>query len=419
MPTASPTPGAGGVIGIADALRRQGQTVTIDGTVTTRPGLLDSDGVRVTVQDASAAILVRLPSDFSAQIGQRLRVSGEIGTYYGAPQMTAAVAARVGETSVEPLSVRTAPFAAALEWRLVTVSGQVESVHRDGDSWRAEITISGGGVPVVGISRSGIDSTALVEGRSATIVGIVKRAYPTASDQRFAIVPRTPGDIRLGADQSDPADATADPASTDHPGDGIGPWPTAGDPGVSAAPGGATSQSTIGPTTALADLSSYQGARVTVGGRVTAIEDARLTIDDGTSVAVIRLVGDAVGMASLVALGDLVNATGVVDRNAAGGVEVTVDDPGAFTWLAATEVGATPFDTASATPDPTLAEAASSGPGAALDTSSLAVAVLFASSVLLLGGAIAATPRNRARLRAWLREQRNGLKRRLAQLRAG
>ena len=280
--TASPMPGGGTVISIADALRRQGQTVTIDGSVTTRPGLLDSDGVRVTVQDSSAAILVRLPSDFGAQIGQRLRVSGEIGTYYGAPQMTAEVAARVGDSSVDPLSVRTAPFAAALEWRLVTISGQVESVHRDGDSWRAEITLSGGTVPVVGISRSGIDSTALIEGRSATVVGIVKRAYPTASDQRFAIVPRTTADIRLGADQADPSHTTAEPGSTDDPGEVIGPWPTNGDPGATSATGGSTSQPSMGPTTSLADLASHQGERVTIGGTVTAIDGARLTIDDGS-----------------------------------------------------------------------------------------------------------------------------------------
>ena len=32
----------------------------------------------------------------------------------------------------------------------------------------------------------------------ATITGIVRRAWPTASDQRFAIVPRSPDDVRLG-----------------------------------------------------------------------------------------------------------------------------------------------------------------------------------------------------------------------------
>jgi hypothetical protein len=158
---------------------------------------------------------------------------------------------------------------------------------------------------------------------------------------------------------------------------------------------------------------------VTIGGTVTAVDGARLTLDDGSSIAVIRLVGDAGAMASLVAIGDLVNATGVVDRNAEGGLEVAVDDPAAFIWLAATEIGATPFVTASASPGSSLAPAASTDAGAPVDATVAAVAVLLAASILLLGGAFAATPRNRARLRAWLSEQRIGLKRRLGQLRAG
>ena len=34
----------------------------MEGTVTTPAGLLDSDGRRVTIQDASAAVLLRLPT---------------------------------------------------------------------------------------------------------------------------------------------------------------------------------------------------------------------------------------------------------------------------------------------------------------------------------------------------------------------
>ncbi len=204
-----------------------------------------------------------------------------------------------------------------------------------------------------------------------------------------------------------PTDATAEPGSTDDHGGVIGPWPTDGAPGASSVPGGATSLPSTGPTTALADLASYQGERVTIGGTVTAIDGARLTVDDGSSIAVIRLVGDAGAMASLVAIGDLVNATGVVDRNADGGVEVAVDDPAAFTWLAAIEIGATPFATANASPDPSLAPAVLSDTEGLVDATAAAVAVLLVASVLLLGGALAATPRNRARLRAWLSERPN------------
>ena len=163
MPTPSraptPTPRASNVPGevsISEALRKQGQTVTVAGVTTTRNGLLDADGQRITLQDASGAILVRLPDGLNAEPGQRLRVTGEVGTYYNAPQLTATAAARIGETGVQPLQVRAAPVAAALEWRLIVVSGTVESVHRDGNAWRAELTMPGGGIPIVGLERTGL-----------------------------------------------------------------------------------------------------------------------------------------------------------------------------------------------------------------------------------------------------------------------
>ena len=45
-------------------------------------------------------------------------------------------------------------------------------------------------IAIAGLAGSGIPSTALIEGRQATVTGIVKRAYPTATDQRFSVVPR-------------------------------------------------------------------------------------------------------------------------------------------------------------------------------------------------------------------------------------
>jgi len=326
-PTASGTP-ASPVVSVADALRRAGQKVTIQATVTVRTGLLDSDGRRVTVQDATAAILVRLPSGTSASVGQRLRITGEIGTYYGAPQLAATDAVVVDRATVTPLAVRTAPLAAALEWRLVTVSGRIESVHRNGDAWRAELTLSGRTVPIVGLARSGIPSTALVAGRMATVAGLVKRAYPTASDQRLSVVPRAGGDISLG-----PAvGAGSLPGASGPPG-----GPGAGGPGVVADPGGPGAASPGprgGPAgsagamdVALADLASYVGRLVRVGGRVDRRDGARLVITDEAATAVIRLSGRAASLAPLFATGELVNAQGVVERNASDGLEIRVDDP--------------------------------------------------------------------------------------------
>ncbi len=49
----------------------------------------------------------------------------------------------------------------------------------------------------------GSRSSALKEGRTATIVGIVRRPYPSASDRRFAIVPRSARDLTIGGTADD------------------------------------------------------------------------------------------------------------------------------------------------------------------------------------------------------------------------
>ena len=197
--SAQPSQTATSVVSIAAALRQVGSTVTVEGTVTVRTGLLDADGRRVTMQDSTGAVLVRLPDNETTAVGDRIRVTGAVGTYYGAPQLAADSVTGLSTSALSPLAVRSAPISEALEWRLVTVSGEITALSRDGDSWRAELSLDGGSLPVSGLARSGIPATALEEGRTATITGIVKRAYPTASDQRFSVVPRSPNDITLGA----------------------------------------------------------------------------------------------------------------------------------------------------------------------------------------------------------------------------
>jgi hypothetical protein len=250
-PTATPTSAAS--LSIADAARHQGETVSISGVVTTRPGLLDADAQRVTLQDPSGAILVRLPAQFDTQPGRRLTLTGAVGTYYGAPQLTAASASDQGAAQADATDLHAAPISPALEWRLVTITGKVEWVHKDGAAWRAELAVGNGGVPIVGLERSGIPSIALEAGRSATITGIVKRAYPTASDQRLSIVPRSAVDIKLGAA----------PQPTGHPG---GPTPKPGStPRATPRPTGAGQQA--GPSG-----SPTIGSQLLVGGAVQSID---------------------------------------------------------------------------------------------------------------------------------------------------
>jgi hypothetical protein len=293
--------------------------------------LLDSDKQRVTIQDATAAILLRLPPDLATRPGQRLRASGSVGTYYGAPQLTASEARAIGKSAVVATTVRSAPLSPGLEWRVVTMSGQVESVRRDGDAWRAELRVGGGGVPIVGIERSSVPSTAIVAGRGAAVTGIVKRAYPTASDQRFAIVVRSAADIRLDGGGSGDSRPNA-VGSSGSGSSAYGGKPGLASPGVSPAPSGAAGETR---DVALADLATRIGQDVRVGGRVASRSGYRLTISDASGTAVVRLSGAAMIKAPLVSAGDLVNAVGMVARDPVSGLEIVVTDPDAISVLGA------------------------------------------------------------------------------------
>jgi hypothetical protein len=283
------------------------------------------------------------------------------------------------------------PIAPALEWRLVTVTGTVEFVHRDGDAWRAELTLNGGGVPVVGLARSGIASTALEAGRAATITGIVKRAYPTATDQRLTIVPRTAADIRLGAAQ--PSDRPGSP--TGRPGSST-PRPDASErPTDSAGHEAAGSPSPGPPAPAagdvpLGELAAYQGATVRIGGLVTRVDGARLTVVDSSGSATIELTGEAAAVAATIAPNDLVNATGMV-AGAGDSLRLVVDDQAGLTRLAA-RVAATPPDGLSLAP-PVANEPASTGSGGgqvpAQSAPLLALLAILGVSLVLVIGAVA------------------------------
>jgi hypothetical protein len=351
-------------VSIKEALRRTGQKVAIEGVVSAPPNLLDADGRRITVQDGEAAILLRLPTGAPMPaVGQRIRASGEVGTYYGAPQLAATEAPAVlGAGRLEAMRVTGAPLPAAAEWRLVTVSGTVESSQRSGDSWRAEITIGGGSVPIVGLARSGIASNALVKGRGATVTGLVRRAYPTASDQRFAVVPRGPGDVSLGAaagvnGSPDPSDPSATGGSFD--------------PAASLAPG-ATHPPVTAPNdfgaalaVALSELAGHMGERVRVGGRIERVLGERLMISDGTATASIVIGPAARPLLSSLRAGMLVNVIGTVIRHESGGLAVLVEDPADLVVGAVSAVAA-PSARPSSSPDLTEAPSpATEGEGGA------------------------------------------------------
>src|SRR5207245_8983031 len=124
--------------------------------------------------------------------------------------------------------------------------------------------------------------TALVEGRTATIVGIVRRPYPSATDRRFAILPRGPADVILGGSSE------GDPSG---PGNGAGGPGAGGGAGRSGPGAGSTGLAPLDLD--LAELGGHVGALVRVGGLVAEMASDGFRVDDGTAVGRVVLRGPA------------------------------------------------------------------------------------------------------------------------------
>ncbi|HTC86524.1 MAG TPA: hypothetical protein VK656_07455, partial [Candidatus Acidoferrum sp.] len=311
-PTATPTP----IHSIAEALTSSGATLRIEGTVTVAGMLLDRASRVIVIQDATAAIAVKLPRDaHTPRIGDRLQVDGKVGRAYGAPRFDATVELDLGPGApVSPLVVSTAP-GPAHEWRLVRVDGTLTDVHRSGDAWRADLVVGSVRIAIVGIAAAGIPASALVEGRRATIVGFVKRPYPTATDRRFAVVPRSPADIHLGAATGGGSTSTGSTTGSSKTG-----TPGAGATGGStSSTGPATGVGTTATAAAwidvdIATLRIHIGQRVRLGGIVVSVDMAggSIAIDDGTAIGRVLLGGEAATYLALLESGDALNATGTV-----------------------------------------------------------------------------------------------------------
>lgn len=289
-----------------------GRTVTIVGVVTSKAGFIDSEGRRVTVQDKSGAILVRYPAGIKPDaIGRTIRASGEVGTWFGTVQLEADDKPRVkGRGRVRATPLRRAPTEAD-EWRLVSVRIGVSDVERSGETWRAEVALAGGGrLPIVGLAGSGLEPDLLEPGREAWVTGIVRRAYPTASDQRFAVAPRSRADIRLGRlVVEDAADEVLGPDGGDSAGDS---------PALGVDDDGAV-MATLGT------LSQLNDRLVRVGGRLERVSERLLTLDDGTASGSVRLTDGMDAIEPVLRVGEVLNVTGRVRRRGRTAHEVVVE----------------------------------------------------------------------------------------------
>jgi hypothetical protein len=211
-----------------------------------------------------------------------------------------------------PIALSRAP-GAAHEWRLVRIVGLIGKVSRSGDRWKAELDLGGAAVPIVGQAGSGIPVSAVVEGRRVTVVGIVRRAVPSATDRRFSILPRSPADIAVG-----PAVAAS---GTPNAAPGRG----AGAPAGPAAGGNSPDGAGQLPLVDLVDLGEHVGRRIRIGGLLTEVDATGLRLDDGTAVARVELTGEAAAELGLLEPGDAIDAIGTVERRDE--LVVVIDDP--------------------------------------------------------------------------------------------
>ena len=305
-PGPSPSGAALNLTPISTALALPEDTaVTIEGVVTAGVSLLDSSGRRVVVQDATGAIEALLPTGSAAPgVGTKLRVTGETGIAWGAPRIGATTVTELpGGAAIVPATLTRAPDERD-EWLLVRLSGTVAKVERLGDRWRAEVVLGNGAkVPVHGQAGAGIPSTAIVSGRKVTVTGIVKRPYPTASDRRFAVLPRNGADLVVaGEGGSSGAAAGGTGGATSASGSSSGSATAAGTPTVD-----------VTPDTDLAALGEHIGARVKVGGLIAQLAGGGFDLDDGTALARVELDGPMAELLPFLQAGEAVAATGVVE----------------------------------------------------------------------------------------------------------
>jgi hypothetical protein len=405
-PGPSGAPGASGgastAVPISTALAAsEGTVVTIEATVSAGVALLDTSGRRIVVQDASGAMEVLLPSGASGpSVGTRLRVTGKAGIAWGAPRLGATTVTSIGSGAVAPATLNRAP-AERDEWQLVRISGTVLKVERLGDRWRADVTLSDGTkVAVHGQAGAAIPSTAIITGRRVTVVGIVKRPYPTASDRRFAILPRGGNDVAIAPAGSG---AATEPLPSTSGGSGAG----------AAGSGGAID---VTPDTDLAALAERVGQRVRVGGLIASVASDGFDLDDGTALAHIVLEGEMTALLPHLREGEAVAATGVVEL-LDGAPVVVVDSSGSLSRvgslgqalpIAGAPTAATAAPTASAGAATLAADSSLLGPAGA-PASLLAVVLLTLASIVV----------TLLRRRLVRRQLREALVERLATLRPG
>jgi hypothetical protein len=348
-PTPTPSTGVVAVSTIARALRITDRDVAIEAVVTAGASLLDASGRRIVVQDASGAIEILLPKDSAAPgIGTRVRIDGRIGAAYGAPRLRAESIERLGSGATPAPLVVAGSLTDAQVWRLVSVHGRIEDVKKLGDRWRAEVLVGSQRILVTGQPGAGIPVTGVIEGRDVRLIGIVRRAFPSSSDRRPTLLPRSPADIDVAGTAASGATAGAAGAT----GTGGSAATSGGTPDGGTGGSSPTTGQAGAPDVDLVDLAAAEGTTVRVGGLVTELLGDGFRLDDGTAIGRVVLADAAADRLDLIEPGDAINAIGRVSRLSDGALGILVSDP------AAVSLGSDPTADGAAT-DP----AASGQPG--------------------------------------------------------
>ena len=283
---------------LASAIGTRGAAVDVEATTTATAGLLDIGSPTIVVDDGTAAVAVVLPEGADVpHVGMRVRVTGKVGSWESGPTVLASQILAQGDLQAVGASSVAGPLNASLEWRLVQVCGRVDRITRAGSRWRADLTVDGHPVVVLGEPAAAITVTTTAVGRLAEVTGIVRRS--TSDSKAFQLLPRTSLDFHLG-----PAPKAPDSAAVLHQASSSG----------AAAGSGSTSAGNAPNSIAIESLSAYLGSSVTVAGLVTTTTRDSVTIDDGTGE--VRVGGpNAADVVGMLEPGDAIEATGLVRRD--------------------------------------------------------------------------------------------------------
>ena len=206
------------------------------------------------------------------------------------------------------------------------MSGRIDDVRKLGDRWRAEIVVGAAHLVVVGQPGARIPVETVVEGRSIELTGIVRPAYPSATDRRPTILPRSRGDVSVKGGPTDGGPTSGASTGASSGGGAAGGATSSASTGMAS---GGTNGETV-PDADLADLASIVGDTVRVGGLVVDVRPDGFTLDDGTAHAPVVLRDEAADWIPLIEPEDAINVIGQVERLDDGTLAVTVTDPAAI-----------------------------------------------------------------------------------------